>query len=85
MPSKTICIREEIYKRLSRMKKKNESFSDLFNRILTAISEKDNNHDIIMNEVFGSAKDLPEEIFDLFAKLRKSIDEDFQVNIDSRI
>ena len=85
MPSKTICIREEIYKRLSRMKKKDESFSDLFDRIMKVISEKDSNYDIIMKEVFGSARDLPDEIFDLFAKLRKTIDNDFQINLDSGI
>ncbi|TFG04392.1 MAG: hypothetical protein EU536_04730 [Promethearchaeota archaeon] len=30
MTSRTICIREEIFKRLSALKKKNESFSDFF-------------------------------------------------------
>lgn len=83
MTSKTICVREEIYKRLSEMKKKEESFSDLLDRLLTEIYEKENNHDIIMKEVFGCARDLPDEIFEQFAKLRMIIDDDLQSNLDS--
>ncbi len=85
MTSKTICIREEIFKRLSKLRKKDESFSDLFDRILTSIYEKENNHDIIMKEVFECARKLPDEIFEQFAKLRKTIDEDLQSNLNSRI
>ncbi len=85
MTSKTICIREEIYKRLSKIKKKGESFSDLLDRLLMLIHEKENNHDIIMKEVFDSAKDLPDEIFEQFAKLRKTINDDLQVTLNFRI
>lgn len=85
MTSKTICIREEIFYRLSKIKKKNESFSDLIERLLTSIFEKENNHDIIMKEVFGYARNLPDEIFEQFAKLRATIDDDLQANLNSRI
>ena len=85
MTSKTICIREEIFKRLSKIKKKDESFSDLFDRLLMLISEKENNHDIIVKEVFGCARDLPDEIFEQFAKLRTTIDDDLQANLKYRI
>ena len=49
------------------------------------LNKKENNHDIIMKEVFGCARKLPDEIFEQFAKLRKTIDEDLQSNLDSRI
>jgi predicted CopG family antitoxin len=85
MTSKTICVREEIFKRLNAMKKKNESFSDFFGRLLSEIYEKENNHDIIMKEVFGCARNLPDEIFTQFAKLRTTIDDDLQVKLNARI
>jgi len=81
MTSKTICVREEIFKRLSEMKKKDESFSDLLDRLLMKIYEKENNHDIIMKEVFGCARNLPDEIFEHFTKVRTIIDEDLQINL----
>ena len=49
------------------------------------LNKKENNHDIIMKEVFGCARKLPDEIFEQFAKLRTIIDDDLQSNLESRI
>lgn len=39
--AKTITIREEVYKNLKRIKKKDESFSELFQRLIKSTSSVD--------------------------------------------
>lgn len=67
------------------LRKKMRAFPTFFNRLLNELHKKENNHDIIMNEVFGCAKKLPDEIFTQFTKLRETIDDDLQITMDSRI
>ncbi len=84
MASKTICIKEEIYIALNKIRKEGESFSELLERILTQISQVDSNYEIIMKEVFGCAKDeIPDEILTNFSEIKneieKKIDEQFEL------
>ncbi|MHA1405906.1 MAG: antitoxin VapB family protein [Candidatus Heimdallarchaeaceae archaeon] len=58
MATKTISIKEEVYNKLVAMKRKEESFSDLLNRL--AESQKSDN---ILREIRGSIElDSAEEV-----------------------
>jgi predicted CopG family antitoxin len=55
MTSKIISIRKDIYEHLKRLRKHNESFSELIERLLTERKKDPLKH-------FGIAKDLPEDV-----------------------
>ncbi|HUY01392.1 MAG TPA: antitoxin VapB family protein [Candidatus Deferrimicrobium sp.] len=61
MTSKIISIRKDIYDHLKRLKKHNESFSEVIERLLTERKKDPLKH-------FGIAKDLPEEVNNEFEK-----------------
>ena len=61
MASKMISVKEEIYHKLSQLKHENESFSDLFERLL--LSRKKN-----PLKIFQISSKIPEEYEDLFEK-----------------
>jgi len=51
MTTKTITIKENVYKMLTKMKRKDESFSDLFERLAKSKSNVD-----LLKELRGSVK-----------------------------
>ena len=59
MASKMISVREEVYKKLLKVKTTNESFSELFERLLA-------NREKNPLAGFGNANKLPAEYNDLF-------------------
>jgi predicted CopG family antitoxin len=59
MTSKLISVREDIYLKLKKLKKPEESFSDLLERMLKTREKNPLKY-------FGIAKDLPKEILDEF-------------------
>ncbi|TFG06033.1 MAG: antitoxin [Promethearchaeota archaeon] len=61
MTSKIISIRKDIYEHLKRLKKDNESFSELIERLLTERKKDPLRH-------FGIAKDMPEDVNNEFEK-----------------
>ena len=62
MTSKIISIREEIYKELKNLKRPNESFSEVIERLIAKQKKDPLKH-------FGIGKDLPEEVLDDFEKV----------------
>ena len=78
MASKTICIKDEVYDKLVSLKRDEESFSELLNRLVEIIENNQNNHDEILNDVFGSGKDeIPDELLETFNTIRDEIDSNF--------
>jgi predicted CopG family antitoxin len=78
MASKTICIKDEVYDKLVSLKRDEESFSELLNRMMEIIENNQNNHDEVLNNVFGSGKDeIPDELVDAFSSIRDEIDSNF--------
>jgi predicted CopG family antitoxin len=61
MTSKTITIRQEVYDRLSRVKKVDENFSDVITRLLDNQKKDPLRH-------FGIGKDMQDEFLDAFEK-----------------
>ncbi len=61
MTSKMITIRQEVYDRLSRAKRADESFSDVITRLLDSQKKDPLRH-------FGIGKDMPEDFLDEFEK-----------------
>ena len=61
MPFKTITVTDEAYNAIKRLKRNDESFSELFNRISPKV--------LTVNEMFGSWKISDAE----FVKLKKTI------------
>lgn len=61
MASKMISIREDVYYKLAKLKHKNESFSELFERLLLN-RKKD------PLKIYGILSEIPEDYNDLFEK-----------------
>ncbi|WP_457558313.1 antitoxin VapB family protein [Candidatus Harpocratesius sp.] len=59
MASKLIAIKEELYERLSKLKKRNESFSDIIEHLLKNVEKNPLAH-------FGIAQDLDDKDLDDF-------------------
>ena len=62
MTSKIISIREEIYKKLKNLKRPNESFSGVIDRLISKQKKDPLKH-------FGIGKDLPKDVIDDFEKV----------------
>ncbi len=62
MASKTISITEEIYNRLITLKGKNESFSQLFNRMISLYQKN-------LNESFGAWEMSEEEYIEIWGNI----------------
>ncbi len=62
MVSKTITIREEVYKLLVRLKKENESFSDLLERLAKNVNTIDLLEKMAGTIDFGDTESLIKEI-----------------------
>ncbi|TFG23432.1 MAG: hypothetical protein EU529_07395 [Promethearchaeota archaeon] len=68
MTYKTIDISEEVYNRLNEKKKKNESISDVIERMLGITKESKG-----ISEFFGIWKDLPKEYFEIMEEAHKEM------------
>lgn len=80
MASKTICIKEGVYRRLAGLRKDGESFSELLAKMIDVIEERENNHDVITREVFGAGRDdIPDVVLEEFGTVRNDIDAWFTV------
>ena len=77
MPSKLISVREEIYRKLTRLKNPDESFSDLFERIIKTQEKQPLKH-------FGIGKHLPEELQDEFEDVILKAKKEFAENTTRR-
>ncbi len=78
MASKNISIRLDLYQKLTELKEKQESFSDLIERLL---NEGLKGSPSRLMKSFGAWADLPEEIGQNTEEFRKLVDD----NIKSRI
>jgi len=77
MASKLISVREEIYRKLKKLKQPDESFSDLLERIIKTQEKDPLKH-------FGIAKNLPEEIKDEFEDVILRAKKEFAENTSRR-
>ncbi|MFO7795412.1 MAG: antitoxin VapB family protein [Promethearchaeati archaeon] len=77
MPSKLISVREEIYRKLKKLKNPDESFSDLFERIIKTQEKQPLKH-------FGIGKHLPEEFQDEFEAVILEAKKEFAENTRRR-
>ena len=83
MPSKTLCIKDDIYQNLLRLKKPGESFSDLLKRMISKIKQEQNNHSQIIEEVFGAGKNLiSEQFMKEFSEIQQEINSKFEIRLD---
>lgn len=83
MPSKTLCIKDDIYENLIRLKMPSESFSDLLKRMISNIKQEQNNHLQIMKEVFGAGKDLiSEQFMKEFSEIQQEINSEFEIRLN---
>jgi predicted CopG family antitoxin len=78
MASKNISIRLDLYQKLSKLKEKHESFSDVINRLLNEGLKGSTSR---LMKYFGVWADLPEEIDQKAGEFRKLMDD----NIESRV
>jgi len=70
---KTLMIRDEVYEKLKSLKRKNESFSDLLERLISQIDNRtklEKYFGILSNE---EAKKLESEVFRVRKELTKSM------------
>ncbi len=85
MASKTLCIKEDVYIALNKIRRKGESFSELLERILVQIAHNENNYEVIMKEVFGCAKtEIPDEVLVNFSEIKKEIEKDIDDQFELR-
>jgi len=78
MASKNISIRLDLYQKLSKLKEKHESFSDVIDRLL---NEGLKGSTSWLMKYFGVWADLPEEVTQKAEEFRKLMDD----NIESRV
>ena len=78
MASKNISIRLDLYQKLSKLKEKHESFSDVIDRLLNEGLKGSTSR---LMKYFGVWADLPEEIDQRIEEFRKLMDD----NIESRV
>ena len=78
MASKNISIRLDLYQKLSKLKEKHESFSDVIDRLLNEGLKGSTSR---LMKYFGVWADLPEEVTQKAEEFRKLMDE----NIESRV
>jgi predicted CopG family antitoxin len=78
MASKNISIRFDLYQKLSKLKQKNESFSDVIERLLKEGLKGSTSR---LMKYFGVWADFPEEISQKVEEFRKSMND----NIESRV
>jgi predicted CopG family antitoxin len=78
MESKNISIRIDLYEKLKNLKKQDESFSDVIERLLYK-GLKGNSYRLMKH--FGAWSDLPEEFDTILKQFRNT----FNTNMDSRL
>ncbi len=82
MASKNISIRLDLYKKLKKLKQKNESFSDVIEKLL--------NEGLIgstsrLLRHFGAWAELPEDFDQVVKEFRESLNEDMESRIKERL
>ena len=82
MASRNISIRLDLYKQLKKLKDKNESFSDVIERLL---NEGLKGTPSRLMKYFGAWSDLPEDFDQITQKLRKSMNEEIDSRLKERI
>ena len=73
MASKNIAIRDDLYARLDKLKEKNESFSDVIERLLDGSPKGSFNW---VKKCLGRWQDLPEPFFEIMGDARMQFDQD---------
>ena len=82
MASRNISIRLDLYKQLKKLKDKNESFSDVIERLL---NERLKGTPSRLMKYFGAWSDLPEDFDQITQKLRKSMNKEIDSRLKERI
>jgi predicted CopG family antitoxin len=78
MVSKNIAIRDELYERLDKLKEKNESFSDLIERLL---DEGQKGSFAWVKKYLGIWKDMPEEFFEVMRIAHVNFEHDMNARL----
>jgi len=82
MASKNISIRLDLYKKLKKLKEKDESFSDIIEKLL---NEGLMGSPSRLMKHFGAWKDLPEDFDDIVEKFRDSANKDTESRLKERM
>ncbi len=82
MGSKTICIKESIYNRLSKYKGANESYSDVLKRLMDKLDQVRNNRDLILKEIYDSPEEIiSDEFIQVVKDIHEEINENFTITV----
>ena len=82
MASKNLSIRMELTEKLVKIKEKNESFSDLIERLLNEGSKGSSSR---LMKYFGTWSELPEDLDKKIIEFRKSINENIESCVKERL
>ena len=82
MASKNISIRSDLYKRLAKLKQKNECFSDVIERLLNEGLKGSTSR---LMRYFGVWADFPEDIIQKVEEFRKSMNENIEKRVKERL
>ena len=81
MASKDISIRSDLYKRLAKLKQKNECFSDVIERLLNEGLKGSTSR---LMRYFGVWADFPEDIIQKAEEFRKSMNDNIEERVKER-
>jgi len=82
MASKNISIRLDLYQKLSELKEKHESFSDVIDRLLNEGLKGSTSR---LMKYFGVWADLPEEVTQKAEEFRKLMDDNIKSRVKERL
>lgn len=82
MASKNISIRLDLYQKLSKLKEKHESFSDVIDRLLNEGLKGSTSR---LMKYFGVWADLPEEVTQKAEEFRKLMDDNMESRVKERL
>jgi len=82
MASKNISIRLDLYQKLSELKEKHESFSDVIDRLLNEGLKGSTSR---LMKYFGVWVDLPEEVTQKAEEFRKLMDDNIKSRVKERL